>query len=110
MDIPANAKYAIIRETWQRTDNLLSIKQLCSLAGVSRSGYYHYLGTEDDGQTAPGKAGSGRLSADRGGLPVPRLYQRCAWDLYAADPHGSSGGDGPQENSTVDEKIWTEMP
>lgn len=50
MDIPANAKYAIIRETWQRTDNLLSIKQLCSLAGVSRSGYYHYLGPEDDRQ------------------------------------------------------------
>ena len=28
MDIPANAKYGIIRETSQRTDNLLSIKQL----------------------------------------------------------------------------------
>ena len=50
MDIPANAKYAIIRETSQRTDNLLSIKQLCSLAGVSRSGYYHYLSTEDERQ------------------------------------------------------------
>ena len=50
MDIPANAKYAVIRETSQRTDNLLSIKQLCSLAGVSRSGYYHYLSTEEDKQ------------------------------------------------------------
>ena len=50
MDIPANAKYAIIRETSQRTDNLLSIKQLCSLAGVSRSGYYRYLSTEEDRQ------------------------------------------------------------
>lgn len=50
MDIPANAKYAIIRETSLRTDNLLSIKQLCSLAGVSRSGYYHYLSTEEDRQ------------------------------------------------------------
>lgn len=48
MDIPANAKYAIIRETSQRTDNLLGIKQLCSLAGVSRSGYYRYLSTEDE--------------------------------------------------------------
>lgn len=38
MDTPANAKYAIIREASLRTDSLLSIKQLCSLAGVSRSG------------------------------------------------------------------------
>ena len=30
MNIPANAKYAIIRETSLRTDNLLSIKQLLS--------------------------------------------------------------------------------
>ncbi len=39
MDIPANAKYGIIRETSLWTDNLLSVKQLRSLAGVSRSGY-----------------------------------------------------------------------
>ena len=50
MDIPANAKYAIIQETSQRAGNLLSTKQLCSLAGVSRSGYYHYLSTEEDGE------------------------------------------------------------
>lgn len=50
MDIPASAKYAIIQETSQRADNLLSIKQLCSLAGVSRSGYYRYLSTEEDRQ------------------------------------------------------------
>lgn len=50
MDIPANAKHGIIRETLLRTDNLLNIKQLCSLAGVSRSGYYHYLSTEEDRQ------------------------------------------------------------
>lgn len=50
MEIPANAKYGIIRETLLRTDNLLNVKQLCSLAGVSRSGYYHYLSTEEDRQ------------------------------------------------------------
>lgn len=50
MDIPANAKYAVIRETLLRTDNLLSVKQLCSLADVSRSGYYHYLSTEGERQ------------------------------------------------------------
>lgn len=46
MSIPAGAKYAIIRETNERSGNLLNIKWLCEAAGVSRSGYYHYLATE----------------------------------------------------------------
>jgi transposase InsO family protein len=47
MSIPASAKYAIIREMTQRDNNLLNIVWLCDAAGVSRSGYYHYLETED---------------------------------------------------------------
>jgi len=47
MIIPASAKYAIIREMTQRDNNLLNIVWLCDAAGVSRSGYYHYLETED---------------------------------------------------------------
>ena len=47
MRIPASAKYAIIREMTQRDNNLLNIVWLCKAAGVSRSGYYHYLDTED---------------------------------------------------------------
>ena len=47
MRIPANAKYRIIQETVRQNGNLLNIKWLCSVAGVSRSGYYHYLATED---------------------------------------------------------------
>lgn len=31
----------------QREGNLLNITWLCDAAGVSRSGYYHYLATED---------------------------------------------------------------
>ena len=46
MNIPASAKYAIIREMTLRDDNLLNITWLCTSAGVSRSGYYHYLQTE----------------------------------------------------------------
>ena len=30
----------------QRDNNLLNISWLCESAGVSRSGYYHYLNTE----------------------------------------------------------------
>jgi hypothetical protein len=46
MNVPASAKYAIIREMTQRDNNLLNITWLCAAAGVSRSGYYHYLETE----------------------------------------------------------------
>ena len=47
MIIPANVKYKIIQDTINQSDNLLNISVLCDIAGVSRSGYYHYLVTED---------------------------------------------------------------
>jgi putative transposase len=47
MIIPANAKYKIIQETIRQSDNLLNVSVLCEIAGVSRSGYYHFLSTED---------------------------------------------------------------
>jgi len=47
MSIPASAKYSIIHEMTQRDNNLLNIVWLCEAAGVSRSGYYSYLKTEE---------------------------------------------------------------
>jgi transposase InsO family protein len=47
MNIPASAKYSVIREMTQKDNNLLNIVWLCDAAGVSRSGYYHYLKTEE---------------------------------------------------------------
>ena len=47
MNVAASAKYAIIHEMTQRDNNLLNITWLCAAASVSRSGYYHYLETED---------------------------------------------------------------
>ena len=47
MSIPANAKYAIIREMTMRDNNRLNLSWLCETAGVSRSGYYSYLESED---------------------------------------------------------------
>lgn len=47
MSIPASAKYKIIRAMTQKDNNLLNIVWLCEAAGVSRSGYYHYLETEE---------------------------------------------------------------
>jgi len=46
MSIPASAMYSIIQEMPLRDNNLLNIVWLCDVAGVSRSGYYHYLKTE----------------------------------------------------------------
>ena len=43
MKISASSKYGIIREMTQRDGNLLNISTLYEIAGVSRSGYYHYL-------------------------------------------------------------------
>jgi len=41
-----SAKYEIIKEMTSRDDNLLNIKWLCEIAGVSRSGYYYWLGAQ----------------------------------------------------------------
>ncbi len=38
------AKYEIINEMTSRDDNMLNITWLCELAGVSRSGYYYWVG------------------------------------------------------------------
>jgi len=47
MLVPANSKHHIIREMSQRDDNMLNVSWLCDAAGVSRSGYYHYISTEN---------------------------------------------------------------
>lgn len=41
-----SARYEIIQATTARDDNLLNIQWLCDIAGVSRSGYYYWLGAE----------------------------------------------------------------
>lgn len=47
MTVTANAKYKIINEMVKRENNMLNVTWLCDAAGVSRSGYYHYLKTQD---------------------------------------------------------------
>jgi transposase InsO family protein len=46
LDATPKAKFAIIREVTRRDDNLLNIKWLCEIAGVSRWGYYKWLAAE----------------------------------------------------------------
>lgn len=40
-------KFRIIHEMTSRDNNLLNISELCEMAGVSRSGYYNWVGNED---------------------------------------------------------------
>lgn len=46
MDKPS-AKYEIIRSIVSQEGNLQNVKELCQIAGVSRSGYYNWLAAED---------------------------------------------------------------
>lgn len=76
MIIPASVKYAIIDEMTQRDNNLLNIVWLCDAAGVSRSGYYHYLETEDLRQQ--------REEQDRRDfLIILEAYQFCGYNKGA---------------------------
>ena len=43
----AENKFAIIHETLGKANNVLSVKMLCEIAGVSRSGYYNWVKAAD---------------------------------------------------------------
>lgn len=40
-------KFEIIYETISKANNTLSVKMLCEIAGVSRSGYYNWIHSAD---------------------------------------------------------------
>lgn len=46
MDKP-DKKFELIREIVSKEDNVLSVTELCRIAGVSRSGYYRWVNAED---------------------------------------------------------------
>lgn len=46
MDKP-DKKFELIREIISKEENVLSITELCRIAGVSRSGYYRWVNAED---------------------------------------------------------------
>lgn len=43
----ANNKFEIIHETINKSNNRLSVTMLCEIAGVSRSGYYNWVSSEE---------------------------------------------------------------
>lgn len=46
----SSCKFEIIQETVKQMDNVLSVKMLCEIAGVSRSGYYRWVSAEEKRQ------------------------------------------------------------
>ena len=46
MSIPPGKKFEIIADMMNKTGNRLNTKELCSIAGVSRSGYYEWVKAE----------------------------------------------------------------
>lgn len=43
----SNNKFEIIHETIQKSNNRMSVKMLCEIAGVSRSDYYNWVNAAD---------------------------------------------------------------
>ena len=56
-------KFGVIRATSMEKSNILTISELCEIAGVSRSGYYAWLSSEQK-RAARGGTGCGGLPAD----------------------------------------------
>ena len=46
----ASARFQIIQDTVTQSGNTLSISCLCEIAGVSRSGYYNWIRSEEHRQ------------------------------------------------------------
>jgi len=109
MKIPAHAKYQIIYDTMQKNDNLLNVAAMCEIAGVSRSGYYHYLSTEDQRME--------REEQDRQDfLLILKAYQyrgyhKGARSIYMRLLHMEPPySDEYQKNPAVDEEVQLTVP
>jgi len=46
MSIPPGKKFGIVAEMMSKPDNRMNVKELCTIAGISRSGYYEWLKAE----------------------------------------------------------------
>ena len=78
----AENKFAIIHETLGKANNTLSVKMLCEIAGVSRSGYYNWVKAAD---------------------------KRNEGNIYEIAAYGTTCNHERQENKTINEKVWTYM-
>ena len=93
-----SAKFEIIHEIVSQEDNLQNVRELCRIAGVSRSGYYNWLASTNNRLA--------REQADR--LDFERILEtynyrgynkRQPGHPYAPAAHESACFDECQENS-----------
>ena len=84
----ADFKFGIIRDTLTEEGNVLTVMELCDIAGVSRSGYYTWLQAEQTRRA--------REAQDRADFQVVlaayrfRGYDKGARYSYAASAYGRS--------------------
>ncbi len=72
----SGAKFELIYNIVSSDDNLLSVRQLCEIAGVSRSGYYNWVASEDTRKA--------REEADRASFElVLKAFQHRGYDKGA---------------------------
>ncbi|MCI8648312.1 MAG: hypothetical protein HFE76_16310 [Firmicutes bacterium] len=94
-------KFEATQKTLQTEDNQLSVKMLCEIAGVSRSGYYRWINSADVGEE--------REQKDREDFKLilkaynQRRYRKGGTEhLYVHGSLESSGHHECKENKTTD--------
>lgn len=103
----SESKFEIIHETINKANNTLSVKMLCEIAGVSRSGYYNWVHSADKRAE--------KEAQDRADFELVlaaysfRGYDKGSRNLYEIVTYESANRYECQENKTVDEEIWSYM-
>ncbi len=105
----SSCAYEIIQETLQATGNSLSVSSLCSMAGVSRSGYYAWL------KAAPIREAQEQRDREDFDLVLEacrmRGYSKGAKGIYMALLHMEPPGHHePQKNTEAHGQIQPVMP
>ena len=105
----ASNKFAIIHDIINTPGNVLRIDELCKTAGVSRSGYYNWLKSEDKRKE--------KDMQDRKDFElILEAFKHRGYDKgirrhpHEAAAYGPTGSYECQKNSTFNEKIWLVVP
>ncbi len=104
----AENKFVIIHETVSKTNNTLSVKMLCEIAGVSRAGYYNWVKAADKRDE--------KEKQDRADFELIlkaynfRGYDKGAQGIYMRLLHMEPPVImNVKKNKAIDEKIWSHM-
>ena len=102
----AGERFEAIRAALADRNNILTVKDLCELAGVSRPATT--TGCVLKKQRASGGEGPGGIRTDPGGIPVPGLRKGRSRHSYAAFAHGYPNE--REEDPPPDAEIQAHLP